>query len=191
MPARASRAARPLILRTGPYLPPGRLGIGLNGVFMGLPPTWRCEQQEHQPGVNVWGNNQRLFTPVNYRPTPRPLRPGSASAQPIASRPALRSPLARFGSHQVFPERQQTVIADGPLQRDVFDQEMFPAPPGPCFANVTGFLSSIGKSDDVIHGRSQCCHLIPRAFKMRARRPAKCDRDVNGALRDVGNSHGV
>ena len=38
---------------------------------------------------------------------------------------------ARFGGHQVFPERQQTGTADRLLQRDVFDQKTFPAACGP------------------------------------------------------------
>jgi hypothetical protein len=66
-----------------------------------------------------------------------------------------RSPLARFGSHQVFPERQQAVIADGLLQRDVFDQEPFQPAYGPAFAYGTGLRSSTGKSDDVAHGCPQ------------------------------------
>jgi len=32
---------------------------------------------------------------------------------------------------------------------------MFPLAPRPCFAKITGFWSSIGKSDDVVHGCPQ------------------------------------
>jgi len=39
-------------------------GIGLNGGLSGLPPTWRCEQQEHQSGVVHLALLQaRWFTP--------------------------------------------------------------------------------------------------------------------------------
>ena len=57
-----------------------------------------------------------------------------------------------LGSHQVFSKRQQTVIADGLLQRDVFDQETLSAAFGPYFANGAGLQCSSGKSDDIVHG---------------------------------------
>jgi hypothetical protein len=67
-----------------------------------------------------------------------------------AAQPSFR--LARFGSHKGFPERQQTLMAKGLLQRNVFDQEALPAAPWPCFANGTDFAPLVGKSDDVVHG---------------------------------------
>ena len=64
----------------------------------------------------------------------------------------------RFGSHQVFPKRQQAVVADSLFERDVFNQETFLAAPGPFFANRTGLWSSTRKLDDVVHGCPRVGH---------------------------------
>jgi hypothetical protein len=78
-------------------------------------------------------------------------------------------PASRFSSHEVFPERQQAVIADGRLQRDVIDRKTVTAANGPSFAYGTGLRSSTGKSDDVAHGCPQApSHPHPALAEIQA-----------------------
>jgi hypothetical protein len=78
---------------------------------------------------------------------PRSIRPRPTRTPCHASAAAWSG----FASHEVLPQQQQAIIADGSPERNVAVQQTFSPVAWPVFASGAGFRSPIRKTDDIVH----------------------------------------